>query len=245
MGGVPQRLTATMRLRLTDGETVLCPPPPLARLSLLRCPPAPQARVLVPASLASSRSATLGSSTTLAPPLDRVLPGALLLPLVQAPALMGSMDSARQPAHLTQPQQPPPPQPPQPQRPLQQQPQPPVPLLPQLQPRRPPAAPRAPSPQSTATPASATPSGNTFAAPSPALAPRQPQPQPQQQPPQQPPQRLPQPAQWPPDLQSDSLVSSPSLMAAPPSQAVLSGCMVESTRASCGAAPRLPRRAPL
>merc|ERR1712130_1059190 len=147
MGGVPQRLTATMRLWLTDGETVQCPPPPPARLSLLRCPPAPQARVLVPASLASSRSATLGSSTTLAPPLDRVLPGALLLPLVQAPALMGSMDSARQPAHLTQPQQPPPPQPPQPQRPLQQQPQPPVPLLPQLQPRRPPAAPRAPSPR--------------------------------------------------------------------------------------------------
>merc|ERR1712130_929610 len=133
MGGVPQRLTATMRLRLTDGETVLCPPPPLARPSLLRCPPVPPARVLVPASLACSPSGTLGSSTTLAPPLDRVLPGALLLPLVQAPTLMGSMDSARQPAHLTQPQQPPP-------------------------------------PRSTATPASATPSGNTFAAPSPARA---------------------------------------------------------------------------
>merc|ERR1712130_27042 len=242
MGGVPQRLTATMRLRLTDGETVQCPPPPPARLSLLRCPPAPQARVLVPASLACSPSGTLGSSTTLAPPLDRVLPGALLLPLVQAPTLMGSMDSARQPAHPTQPQQPPPPQPPPPQPQPQQQPQPPVPLLPQLQPRRPPAAPRAPSPRSTATPASATPSGGTFAAPSPAPAPQQPQ-QPQQPP--QPPQRLPQPAQWPPDLQSDSLVSSPSLTAAPPSQAVLSGCMVESTRASCGAAPRLTQRAPM
>jgi len=46
-----------------------------------RCPPVPPARVLVPASLACSPSGTLGSSTTLAPPLDRVLPGALLLPL--------------------------------------------------------------------------------------------------------------------------------------------------------------------
>merc|ERR1712130_1086993 len=212
MGGVPQRLTATMRLWLTDGETVQCPPPPPARLSLLRCPPAPQARVLVPASLASSRSATLGSSTTLAPPLDRVLPDALLLPLVQAPTLMGSMDSARQPAHLTQPQQPPPPQPPQPQPQPQQQPQPPVPLLPQLQPRRPPAAPRAPSPRSTAPPASATPSGSTFAAPSPARAqpaqPQRPQPQP-------PPQRLLQHAQCPLDLQPDRIVCSPSHMEAP------------------------------
>merc|ERR1712130_590822 len=243
MGGVPQRLTATMRLWLTDGETVQCPPPPPARLSLLRCPPAPQARVLVPASLASSRSATLGSSTTLAPPLDRVLPGALLLPLVQAPTLMGSIDSARQPAHLTQPQQPPPPQPPQPQRPLQQQPQPPVPLLPQLQPRRPPAAPRAPSPRSTATPASATPSGNTFAAPSPARAqPAQPR---RQQPQPPPPQRLLQHAQCPLDLQPDRIVCSPSHMEAPHSQAVLSGYMEVSTWASCGAVPRLTLRAPM
>merc|ERR1712130_639766 len=175
MGGVPQRLTATMRLRLTDGETVLCPPPPLARPSLLRCPPVPPARVLVPASLACSPSGTLGSSTTLAPPLDRVLPGALLLPLVQAPTLMGSMDSARQPAHPTQPQQPPPPQPP------------------------------------------------------------PPQPQPQQQP---------QP-QFPLDLQPDRIVCSPSHMEAPHSQAVLSRYMEVSTRASCGAVPRLTLRAPM
>merc|ERR1712130_440623 len=243
MGGVPQRLTATMRLRLTDGETVLCPPPPLARPSLLRCPPVPPARVLVPASLACSPSGTLGSSTTLAPPLDRVLPGALLLPLVQAPTLMGSMDSARQHAHPTQPQQPPPPQPP-PQPQPQQQPQPPVPLLPQLQPRRPPAAPRAPSPRPTATPASATPSGSTFAAPSPARA--QPaQPRRQQPQPPQPPQRLLQHAQFPLDLQPDRIVCSPSHMEAPHSQAVLSGYMEVSTRASCGAVPRLTLRAPM
>merc|ERR1712130_1035316 len=117
---------------------VPCLPPQLARLSLLRCRPAPQAPAPDPANRAFSRSATLASSTMLAP---------------------------------QQPQQP-------------------------------------------------------------------------QQPP-QPPQRLPQPAQWPPDLQSDSLVSSPSLTAAPPSQAVLSGCMVESTRASYGAAPRLTQRAPM
>merc|ERR1712130_935943 len=32
--GVPQQLTVTMRLCLTYGETVQCPPPPPARLSL-------------------------------------------------------------------------------------------------------------------------------------------------------------------------------------------------------------------
>merc|ERR1712130_762021 len=149
---------------------------------------------------------------------------------------MGSMDSARQPAHLTQPQQPPPPQPPPPQPQPQQQPQPPVPLLPQLQPRRPPAAPRAPSPRSTATPASATPSGSTFAAPSPARA---------QPAPPQPPQRLLQHAQFPLDLQPDRIVCSPSHMEAPHSQAVLSGYMEVSTRASCGAVPRLTLRAPM
>merc|ERR1712018_331362 len=216
---------------------MLCPPLPPARPSLLRCQPAPPARVLVPASHASSRSGTLGSSTTLAPPLDRVLPGAPLPPPAQAPTLMGSMDSARQPAHPTQPQQPPPPQP-------QQQPQPLVPLLPQLQPRRPPAAPRAPSPRSTATPASATPSGSTFAAPSPAQElPAQPRRQQPRPPP--PPQRLLQHAQSPLDLQLDRIVCSPSHMEAPHSQAVLSGCTEVSTRASCGAAPRLTPLAPM
>merc|ERR1712107_979699 len=137
----------------------------------------------VPASHASSRSATLGSSTTLAPPLDRVLPGARLPPPAQAPTSTGSMDSARQPARLTPPQPPPLPQPPpQPQQLLQLQPQP-LPLL--------------------------------------------------------------QHAQYPLDLQLDRIVSSPSLTEAPHSPAVPSGCMVVSTRASCGAAPRLTRRAPM
>ena len=40
-----------------------------------RCRPAPQAQARVLVNLASSRSATLGSSTTLAPQLDRLLPG--------------------------------------------------------------------------------------------------------------------------------------------------------------------------
>ena len=45
-----------------------------------RCRPAPQALARVLANLASSRSATLGSSTTPAPPLDKLLPGAPLPP---------------------------------------------------------------------------------------------------------------------------------------------------------------------
>merc|ERR1712107_330988 len=151
-------------------------------------------------------------------------------------------DSARQPARLTPPQPPPLPQPsPQPQQLLQLQPQPLVPLLPQLQPRRPPAAPRGSSPRSTATPACATPSGSMSAAPSHARAP---QAQPRSQQP-QPPQPLLQHAQYPLDLQLDRIVSSPSLTEAPHSPAVPSGCMVVSTRASCGAAPRLTRRAPM
>merc|ERR1719266_3223859 len=180
------------------------------------------------------RSATLGSSTMLAPQLDRLLPGVLPPQPAQAPTLTGSMASA----HPLAPQTPPPQRQPQ----LQQPQQPPPLLLPQLQPRRhPPAAPRAPSPPLTATPASATPSGSMSAAPTPAPAP---QPQQQQQP-QQLQQQLRQPAQCPLDLQLDSLVSSRSHMVEPHSQAVLSGCMVESTRASCGAAPRLTRRAPI
>merc|ERR1739842_166000 len=153
------------------------------------------------------------------------------------------MASAHPPAPRTPPPQPPPPQPqpPQPQQ-LPQPQQPPLLLLPQLQLRqRPPAAPRAPSPLSTATPASATPLASTSAAPSPAPAP---QPRPHQQP-QRPQQQLRQPAQCRLDLQQDSLVFSPSHTVEPHSQAVLSGCMVESTRASCGAAPRLTLLAPI
>merc|ERR1711971_1115421 len=190
-----------------------------------RYPPVLQARVPAPANHAFSHSATLESSTTLAPRLDRLLLGVQPPPPAQAPTLTGSMASARPPAPLT-----PPPQPPQPQQPqLQQLPQPqqqqPL-LLPQLQPRRPPpAAPRAPSPPWTATPASATPSASTSAAPSPAPAP---QPQPQQQPqPRQPQQQLRRPAQCRLDPLQDSPVFSHSHTAEPLSQAVLSGFMVE------------------
>merc|ERR1712203_1245058 len=168
------------------------PPPPPARRSLLRCRPAQQALVPVPANPASSRSATSGLSTTLAPPLDKPRPGAQLPPLALAPTLTGSMVFARPPAHRTRPPQPPqPPQQPQPQpQQLPQQPQPLRRLLPQLQRRPRPAALQAHSPPSTATPASATPSDSTSAAPSPAPAPhRQPQ-QPQQQPQLQPQQLL-------------------------------------------------------
>merc|ERR1712186_47232 len=208
-----------------------CPPPLPVRPSLLRCRPAQQALVPVPANPASSRSATSGSSTTLAPPLDRPRPGAQRPPLAQAPTLTGSMVSARPPAHRTRP-----PQPPQPQ-PLRR-------LLPQLQRRPRPAALQAHSPPSTATPASATPSYSTSAAPSPAPAPhRQPQ-QRQQRQQQRQPQQLLQPVRWTPDLQPASLVSFPSHTAAPHSQAVPSGCTGGRTRASSGAAPRLTRPAP-
>merc|ERR1712062_668278 len=80
------------------------------------CRPAQQALVPAPANPASSRSATSGLSTTLAPPLDKPRPGAQLPPQAQAPTLTGSMVSARPPAHRTRPPQPPqPPQQPQPQ----------------------------------------------------------------------------------------------------------------------------------
>merc|ERR1712038_1988809 len=214
-----------------------------------RCRPAQQALVPVPANPASSRSATSGLSTTLAPPLDKPRPGAQLPPLAQAPTLTGSMVSARPPAHRppahrTPPPQPPqPPQQPQPQQ-LPQQPQPLRRLLPQLQRRPRPAALQAHSPLSTATPASATPSDSTSAAPSPAPAPhRQPQ-QRQQRQQQRQPQQLLQPVRWTPDLQPASLVSFPSHTAAPPSRAVPSGCTGGRTRASSGAAPRLTRPAP-
>merc|ERR1711936_377800 len=77
------------------------------------------------------------------------------------PTLTGSMVSARQPAHRTRPPQPPPQQ-------LPQQPQPLRRLLPQLQRRPRPAPLQAHSPPLTATPASATPSDSTSAAPGPA-----------------------------------------------------------------------------
>merc|ERR1712038_184940 len=196
-----------------------------------RCRPAQQALVPAPANPASSRSATLGSSTTLAPPLDKPRPGAQLPPLAQAPTLTGSMVSARPPAHRTPPPQPPqPPQQPQPQQ-LPQQPQPLRRLLPQLQRRPRPAALQAHSPLSTATPASATPSDSTSAAPSPAPAPHR-QPQQRQRQPQQQPQQLLQPVRWTPDLQPASLVSFPSHTAAPPSRAVPSGFTGGRTRAS-------------
>merc|ERR1711953_1503279 len=173
----------------------------------------------------------------LAPPLDKPRPGAQLPPLAQAPTLTGSMVSARPPAHRT-----PPPQPPQPpQQP--QQPQPLRRLLPQLQRRPRPAALQAHSPPSTATPASATPSDSTSAAPSPAPAPHR-QPQQRQQQRQQQPQQLLQPVRWTPDLQPASLVSFPSHTAAPHSRAVPSGFTGGRTRASSGAAPRLTRLAP-
>merc|ERR1712061_62451 len=138
-------------------------PPLPVRPSLLRCRPAQQALVPVPANPVSSRSATLGSSTTLAPPLDKPRPGAQLPPLALAPTLTGSMVSAHPPAPRTRPPQPPQPQP-HPQQ-LPQQPQPLRRLLPQLQRRPRPAALQAHSPPSTATPASATPSDSTSAAP--------------------------------------------------------------------------------
>merc|ERR1712141_623779 len=108
--------------------------------------------------------------------------------------------SARQPAHRTRPPQPP--QPPQQPQPLRR-------LLPQLQRRPRPAALQAHSPPSTATPASATPSDSTSAAPSPAPAPHR-QPQQRRQQPQQQPQQLLQPVRWTPDLLPASLVSFPS-----------------------------------
>merc|ERR1719336_2765553 len=135
------------------------------------------------------------------------------------------MASARPPAPQTPPPAPPPPPP-------------------QLQPRCPQAAPPARSRRWTATPASATPTASTSAAPSPARAApaqRQQQQQQQQLQPQQPPQH----AQCPPGLLQASPASSPSPMEAPHSQAALNGFMVGSTRASCGAAPRLTRPAPM
>merc|ERR1712061_132278 len=131
-------------------------PPLPVRPSLLRCRPAQQALVPVPANPASSRSATSGLSTTLAPPLDKPRPGAQLPPLALAPTLTGSMVFARPPAHRTRPPQPP--QPPQQPQPLRR-------LLPQLQRRPRQAALQAHSPPSTATPAFATPSDSTSAAP--------------------------------------------------------------------------------
>merc|ERR1712186_247161 len=175
---------------------------------------------------------------------DKPRPGAQLPPLAQAPTLTGSMVSARPPAHRTPPPQPPqPPQQPQQPQQLPQQPQPLRRLLPQLQRRPRPAALQAHSPPSTATPASATPSDSTSAAPSPAPAPRR-QPQQRQQQRQQQPQQLLQPVRWTPDLQPASLVSFPSHTAAPPSQAVPSGFTGGRTRASSGTAPRLSRPAP-
>merc|ERR1719336_2955065 len=134
------------------------------------------------------------------------------------------MASARPPAPQTPPPAPPPPPP-------------------QLQPRCPQAAPPARSRRWTATPACATPTASTSAAPSPAQA-AQAQQQQQQQQRQRQPLRPPQHAQCPPDLLQASPVFSPSRMEAPPSQAAPNGFMAGSTRASCGAAPRLTRLAP-
>merc|ERR1719336_489558 len=129
------------------------------------------------------------------------------------------MASARPPAPQTPPPAPPPPPP-------------------QLQPRCPQAAPPARSRRWTATPASAIPTASTSAVPYPAqAAPAQRQQRQQQQLPQL--RRPPQRAQCPPDLLQASPVSSPSPMEAPPSQAAQNGFMAGSTKASCGAAPRL------
>ena len=86
-----------VKMQLTNSTCITCPlmcfpvPPPwdweIRRLNemknmkldmKLRCQPVPQPRVHVLASRASSHSGTLGSSTKLAPTLDRVLPGAPL-----------------------------------------------------------------------------------------------------------------------------------------------------------------------
>merc|ERR1719336_2264976 len=132
------------------------------------------------------------------------------------------MASARPPAPQTPPPAPPPPPP-------------------QLQPRCPQAAPPARSRRWTATPACATPTASTSAAPSPARVAQARQQQQQRLP------QLPQPpqlAQCPPGLLQASPVFSPSPMEAPPSQAAQNGFMAGSTRASCGAAPRLTLLAP-
>merc|ERR1719150_1685987 len=157
------------------------------------------------------------------------------------------MVSVRPPAPQTPlpasppPPAPPPPPPPPPQQ--QQLPLPPCHLRPQLQPRCLQAAPPARSQRWTATPACATPTASTSAAPSPARA-AQARPQQQQQQQQQQPQQPPQRAQCPQDLLQASPAFSPSPMEAPPSQAALNGFMAGSTRASCGAAPRSTQLAP-
>merc|ERR1711936_252351 len=206
----------------TDGAIVRCLQPQLARPSRFRCPRAPPPLVLVLASRVSSPSDTLASSTQLVLLLERQHPGAPRRPQMLAPILTENMVSARPPAPQTPPPAPAPPPPPQPPQP------------PQLQPRCPQAAPPARSRRWTATPACATPTASTSAAPSPARAARA-----QQRP--QPPQR----AQCPQDLLQASPASSPSPMEAPPSQAAQNGFMAGSTRASCGAAPRSTQPAPM
>merc|ERR1712014_456635 len=141
------------------------------------------------------------------------------------------------PASPPPPAPPPPPPPP----PQQQLPLPPCHLRPQLQPRCLQAAPPARSRRWTATPACATPTASTSAAPSPARAAQAQQQRQQQQQLRRPPQR----ARCPPGLLQASPASSPSPMEAPPSQAAQNGFMAGSTRASCGAAPRLTRLAPM
>merc|ERR1712012_987108 len=85
------------------GATVRSPPPLPARPNRSRCRHARPRQDLVQDNLASSRSATLASSTTRAPVLVSLLPGVQLQPPALEPTLTESMDSALPPAQLTQP----------------------------------------------------------------------------------------------------------------------------------------------
>merc|ERR1712213_115590 len=95
------------------GATVRSLPPLPARPNRSRCLHAQPRQDLVQDNLASSRSATLASSTTRAPVWVSQLPGVQLRPPALEPTLTESMDSALPPAQLTHPpRRPPQPRPP-------------------------------------------------------------------------------------------------------------------------------------